>query len=368
MSLDPMALERAAMGVVSVEDADAWLVSDGPPPAPPWPENAVVERRQELAPGAHIPRDERLPAFEEIPTLRDINAQPQAWLIAGVIPEGCVIMLAGDAGAGKSTVATVIGGHISAGASFCGRETQTRPVLILDRENGAQTVLDRMTRLAMSDGPTLKVWGGWNQHEPPDPGSAWVLNWVASTTPRPVVVVDSAVAFLRGDENSSVDVRAFMHSLRLVAQAGGTAILLHHSGKGSSTMDFRGSSDFKASIDVGYSVSNLGDPGKLERVTLRAFKMRVQVEPHLTLEFDQDGVTEVARGATTYETLTSILQESPGISAREFEQASRIRGVGQRTFRKWLSAQTKAGYVEEARGPGKRISYHLKGREPNGQE
>jgi hypothetical protein len=153
-----------------------------------------------------------------------------------------------------------------------------------------------------------------------------------------------------------------MHGLRLIAQAGGTVIALHHSGKGESTIDFRGSSDFKASIDAGYVVGNLGDPGKLERVSLRAFKQRIQVEPHLTLEFDDEGVTEVARGAgLTYETLTAILRESPGLGQREFEQAAQSRGVGQRVFRRWLSAQTKAGSVEEIRGVGRRLSYSLKG-------
>jgi energy-coupling factor transporter ATP-binding protein EcfA2 len=362
MSLNPEALERAAMGVVSVEDADAWLASDGPPPAPPWPEDAVVERRLELALGARSPRDERLPAFEEIPLLRDVNSQPQQWIIDGLIPEASVVMLAGDAGAGKSTLATALAGHVASGTTFCGREVQARPVLILDRENGPQTIGDRMRRLGMSDGPRLRIWGGWLPREPPDPGSAHILNWVLETEPRPFIVVDSVVGFLQGSENDSIDVRRFMHGLRLIAQAGGTVVALHHSGKGESTTDFRGSSDFKASVDVAYNVSNLGDPGKLERVSLRAFKQRIQVEPLLTLEFDDEGVAEVARGAgLTYETLTAILRESPGLSQREFEQAAQSRGVSQRTFRRWLSAQVKTGAVEETRGPGKRLSYSLKG-------
>jgi len=303
--------------------------------------------------------------YLEIPLLKDVNARPQTWLIEGILPEGAVIMLSGDGGSGKSTLATAWAGYVSAGASFCGRETQRRDVLILDRENPVPVLTERLRRLCMDDGPGLKLWGGWMPQEAPVPGSGWVLSWVRSTEPRPLLIVDSVIAFLDGDENSSVDVRRFMHQLREVTQVGGTVLVLHHSGKAASSSDFRGSSDFKNSIDCGYLLTNLGDPARFERVGLRAFKQRIQVEPNLTLEFDaSDGTfTELARGSgLTHETLVGILANEPGIGASEFELKAKACSVGQRTFRKWLNAQVRAGLVEESRGSRNRLAYSLKGR------
>jgi hypothetical protein len=103
-------------------------------------------------------------------------------------------------------------------------------------------------------------------------------------------------------------------------------------------------------------------PARFERVGLRAFKQRITIEPSLTFEFDgADGTfTELARGSgLTHDTLLGILSGEPGIGAYDFEMKAKACNVGQRTFRKWLNAQIKAGVVEESRGPRNRLAVSL---------
>jgi hypothetical protein len=71
-----------------------------------------------------------------------------------------------------------------------------------------------------------------------------------------------------------------MSQLRRLADMGAAVIVLHHSGKGESARDYRGSSDIKAAIDVGYLLTNMGDGG-LDRLRLKAFKTRFQVDTDL---------------------------------------------------------------------------------------
>lgn len=299
---------------------------------------------------------ERLPRVEDLPSLFALETAPITWLIDGLLPEGCVVMISGDSGSGKSTLATAWGAHIALGVPFAGRATAQREVLILDRENPAPVVKDRLLRLGTQDGGGLRFWGGWLEHEAPHPCSAAILEWVARTSPKPVIAVDSAIAFLLGDENSSTDVRKFLHPLRQLAAAGATILLLHHSGKGDSTLDYRGSSDWKAGIDVGFVLANIGDPARFARVRLRCFKRRIDVVSDLILEFDESSATFYERGGNSKQDADSaiahaILTETGNLTGKAFEDEAVRRGLGRNRARAILDNWTRSGKVRQTGGP-----------------
>ncbi|HYZ74643.1 MAG TPA: hypothetical protein VE641_16310 [Chthoniobacterales bacterium] len=128
----------------------------------------------------------------------------------------------------------------------------------------------------------------------------------------------------QGDENSSSAVGAFMHGLRRLAHLGATVILLHHTGQSETSQDYRGSSDFKAAVDVGFTVWNYGENGELRKVRLKAFKNRFTVERELLLNYSHGRFSSDDRpNATTRtvtEQLTELLKSNPGIKAAEFER------------------------------------------------
>ena len=150
----------------------------------------------------------------QIGSILDFANRKIDFLVESLIAVGTITMIAGDSGCGKSTFSTAVCGAVATGKPFAGLATQQRPVLILDRENPLSIVVDRFTRLGVSDSKTFKVWGGWADDEAPSPGSPVIQRWVESCDPKPLILVDSLIAFLDGDENDARQSREFMQQLR----------------------------------------------------------------------------------------------------------------------------------------------------------
>jgi hypothetical protein len=259
----------------------------------------------------------------EIPSVHSFDLNGIEFVVAGLVAESAVTAITGDAGIGKTTLATALAGSVSRGVDFMGRRCTQRSVLILDRENTAPIVQERLQRLRIQDGSALKIWGSWLEEPAPEPGAVCILEWVQACQPKPLLIVDSLIAFLNGDENDANTVRTFMQQLRRLADMGAAVIVLHHSGKGETSRKYRGSSDFKASIDVGYNVTNFGG-NQLQRLRLEAFKTRFAVETDLVVSYVDgqfpcdDRPNAVVR--TVNEQLQELLRQNPGIKTAEFEK------------------------------------------------
>ena len=313
------------------------------------------------------------PAIRSIPevrSIRDFANQKIAWAVDGAIPEGAVTMLSGEPSGGKTTIALAIAACVFNGTPFAGRATWRRPVLILDRENPLPAIVERFDRLGARDGPGFHYWGTWQPEEAPAPGGAIVQEWVLNCAPRPLIVVDSLISFLEGDENSANEARNFMQQLRALANMGATVIVLHHSGKGETAQEYRGSSDFKASIDVGYVVANIGpDPAVLERVRLRNFKARFQVSGELVLKFDGlEFVPEEAKAdplQTNEALLGELLRQNPGVTVRDFQSLAAARSLGRDRARNFLKAGIQRGLIGVTKGDCN-ARLHTWGEQPGG--
>ena len=113
-----------------------------------------------------------------------------------------------------------------------------------------------MNRLSLTDSPLLRWYGGW-YGEIPSPASREVLEWVRSCDPKPLIIIDSLIAFLGGDENDASVMRGFMNGVRQLTDLGATVITIHHDGKSTTAKTFRGSSDFKSAVDQAFHVTNI---------------------------------------------------------------------------------------------------------------
>jgi hypothetical protein len=248
-------------------------------------------------------------AITDIPAVRDCGQHAIEYLRKPELPRGAVIGLTGDSGSGKSTLALAWAGEVAAAGT---------PVLVLDRENPISVVAERLERLGITDGALLRYWGGWLAEPPPQPNDPAVLDWVKSCEPRPLMIVDSMVAFHGGDENDAGETRAFMQQCRTVADLGGTVVVVHHDGKADTSKDYRGSSDFKASLDEGFHITNLPGPdGRLGTLCLRCYKSRFGFAGELLYRYnasqfvrDQD---PSAPSQTISERLTELLRTNPGM-------------------------------------------------------
>ncbi len=264
----------------------------------------------------------KIRSIADIPSFRVFATKKMDFTVEGIVAAGAVTAFTGDPGCGKSTIVTAMSGAIRDSQRFAGLETQNRPILMLDRDNSISGINERFDRLGLDDGGGFTLWGGWLGEEAPSPSSTIVLDFVRSCkTPAPMIVVDCMAAFLEGDENDAGAVRAFMQTLRGLANLGCPVIILHHTGKGDTTKDYRGSSDFKASIDVGFTVTNLGDPARLERVKVKAFKSRFTVDSDMLFHYNDGRFRLDHRPAvrTNDDLLRELLIANPGIGTRGFE-------------------------------------------------
>lgn len=154
-----------------------------------------------------------------------------------------------------------------------------------------------------------------------------------------MIVVDSLISHIEGDENSSVEMRAFMRHNRHLANLGAGVVVIHHSGKGESSKQYGGSSDIKASVDVAYEVEGVGDPTRLEGLDLKAFKSRFATRQRLRLRFEGSRFysDEPALVKTNAENLRDLLIAHPGINARDFHSLAVVHKLGRDRARKFLA-------------------------------
>ena len=141
---------------------------------------------------------------------------------------------------------------------------------------------------------------------------------------------------------------------------GASVIVLHHSGKGESSKDYRGSSDIKAGLDVGYHLSNLGDFARLSNLRLRAFKVRIAVLPEVILRYTGNGFEIDGRpvAKTNDELLADLLIANPRVSAGEFEDLAQKISISRSRVRQFLENGKASGKIVVEQGPRNKL-HHL---------
>lgn len=302
-----------------------------------------------------VDRPRVIERIEHLPPLEQVNGADIKWLIDDIIAEGALHMLTSESGAGKSTLIASAGYAVSLGSKFLSRATSRHPVLLLDAENPLPAVQERFRRLGIKTHDDFRVWGQWVGEDPPSAGGAIVLEWVARCDPKPVIIVDSVIAFHPGEENNANETRRYMAQYRNLTALGATVILLHHTGKSENSQEYRGSSDYKASIDIGYKLTN-SDTATLSKLELTAFKQRFSVSPVLHLRYD-DGIFSIDESEvrkTANEQLGDLLKENPGITKAQFELLAAKRRLGRNCARAFLKRCVKNRTIRVERGENNR--------------
>jgi hypothetical protein len=202
---------------------------------------------------------------------------------------------------------------------------QQTPVLYLDLENPAYTVQGRMQSVA-GEGltiPSLKVWGIWNEQQPPAFGDALLLTIAKDT--KPVIVIDPFRYWHSAEENDSTAMSAVMQYCRALAAYGCAVILLHHPAKTEGSTG-RGSSAIRGACDLALVHSLDKDSGL---ITLKVDKNRNGESRKITIRADfEEGRFEVAdspylaRRNDDMAQIEEIIKAQPGITQNRIVKAS----------------------------------------------
>lgn len=300
-----------------------------------------------------VDRPRIIKRIEDLPDLEQVSGADIDWVVADIFAQGALHMLTSEPGAGKSTLMAAAGYAVSLGLEFMGRATSQRPVLLLDAENPLPAIRERFKRLGIKTQQDFRVWGQWVGEDPPSAGGAIVLTWVARCNPKPVIIIDSVIAFHPGTENDSNETRRYMAQYRGLTAMGATVVLLHHTGKSETSKEYRGSSDYKASIDIGYKLTNLGDGSRLSMLELRPFKQRFSVEPVLRILY-HNGIFSLDHAEvrkSVKEELCDLLKANPGITKSQFELLAAERNLGRNCARDFLGKGVEGGIVRVEIGP-----------------
>lgn len=214
---------------------------------------AAVAELRELAGHPYVPRARDaarggepdadgyiLPRWEHVRATDPPPRKPV--LVPGILRRGHVAVLVGKGKVGKSACAMELSAAVATGGEWFGRRIEGGGrVLYLDPEIDSDSAHNRFHKIcgvmgadtATVDGRVLK-WplrgtvAGMEQVE-----HDISLGLASGELPDlALVVVDSASVFIEGDENSSVDMRAFFsHLMRISTVTGASILAVAHAGK-----------------------------------------------------------------------------------------------------------------------------------------
>ena len=194
-----------------------------------------------------LQRDRRLDFFKELFKTR---------VAAQRVPEREEFQLAitetvrGADGDGKTYLAQAMAIAVSRGDAFLGMACLQSPVLYLDLENPAYVVQDRLQPMTSEESiPKLRIWGIWNEQQPPQYGSELLLTIAKET--QPLIIIDPFRYFHNAKENDSDEMSAVMQYLRACARYGGAVVVMHHPAKTEGSTG-RGSTAIRGACDLAF--------------------------------------------------------------------------------------------------------------------
>lgn len=302
---------------------------------------------------------------EDIPSVWNFEASAE-YVVEDLILSGAITLLTGDSGVGKSTLALALAGAVAHGQAWAGRAVRQRRVLYLDRENPLYVVKDRLHRMGIAPTAALTVWGGWNDPGPPAPAAPAIMEYAVGQ--KPLIVVDSLVAFHDGSEQDATETRRFLDQLRRLANLGATVLLIHHTGKAETAKEYRGSSDIKASMDAAFLMQPLGGDGsQLDRLSLRPFKARSAPLRPILLEyragagFQAIHDTAAAQRDAARNVVEAIVRDTSGCSREHVLAEARRQGVSRDDARDALAGAERDGRLAVQTADRGRKIYTLAG-------
>jgi hypothetical protein len=215
---------------------------------------------------------------------------PVPWLAQPLLARGCVTMLAGREGQGKSMLALALAAAIGHGATVAGIDFEHGRALYVDAENGEHEAHRRVHGLGVKPGTLVYAEAdGFNLKLHRDQLEALVEEH------RPdLLVLDSLRSLAPGlDENDSMPVEAVLRPIVKFTQARKIAtLILHHAGKVG--VEYRGSTAIGAAVELGFTLSRHDDdPERGSRRRLGCWKSRPAAEPPprwLTIEARDDRI------------------------------------------------------------------------------
>jgi hypothetical protein len=269
----------------------------------------------------------RITTFVDIPDVLAMEVPALESIVPALgIARNTIVLWTGADGDGKTFLVQSMAVATARGSEFLGMPCVKTPVLYLDLENPAFLVKDRIVPMTNGEPiPELRIWGIWNEHQPPMAGNDLLLTISKET--RPLIIVDPFRYFHAAEENDSTAMSGVMKYLRACASHGAAVVLLHHPAKAEGSTG-RGSSAIRGACDLAFIHTLDRDTGL---ITLKVDKNRHGESRTLTIRANfEDGQFEVTdspyitRRKDELARIAKVIEAEPGITQNGIAKASGI--------------------------------------------
>lgn len=235
------------------------------------------------------PRGSRLRPFD-VSRMLVSDPPPVPWVVDGLVARGCLTLLAGREGVGKSMLAAALGVSVASGGGRVGPLTcHAGSTLIVDAENGEREAHRRIRGLGLPHevGASFS-WFECLAGDLLNPEGVKDLDDVIAELRPSLVVLDSFASLWRGRENEAEHVQADLDVLRnLIRRHDAGGLLLHHQGKGG--IEYRGSTAIGAACEITAGLGREQDDPDPSRTFIQPWKVRPAARgPRLWLRMTAD--------------------------------------------------------------------------------
>ena len=157
----------------------------------------------------------------DIAELLTAEVREPDWVVEGIVPRGTIVLVAGDAGVGKSVMNLAEGLHVALGRPFLGYPTRRSRVLYFDEENSFPDVSAYLQQLWVGMGkPDPADLIPWFRLEHFSLGRRdWptVADGVCDTFKPEMIYVDTATSALAvEDEDDNAEAQRHLQALRRI--------------------------------------------------------------------------------------------------------------------------------------------------------
>lgn len=309
-------------------------------------------------------------------TLNDLYAKeypPENFIIDKFLPVSGITMFSGDAGVGKSFVALDIVKSIVTGKDFLGHfsvNMRDLSCLIIDKENGLKRMQKRLKGMevpATDKVHLLKYPERFNLKNAEF--MQYMADYIALNDIK-LVVLDSFIDVLEGNENAAPDVSEVFNALRSIAPDI-CWVILHHESKPmpkfrrTASDRARGSSNIKAQLDYLFSLQRTKE---LRVIHIEQGKARdYELLPMFAVEFmtSPDGemcgfdyLGEIKDDSSAVDEASSMITEylkvTPNRSRQEIVDTAESEGIAESAVKRALAMLIEKKIVKAVPDPAKK--------------